>query len=280
MATELGTSASARPPLLTSRDRSSARAAYLDEESWDSLQLTAWVPLLDTSARNGCMQVVRGGHTPGVTATHACCVGGTWYVESTPSELETTLGVDMDDDVVTCEVGHLPPSPAISRHLPQPAPCRPFGLVAPPTHVTPPHPNLIHNPVCATCQVPLGSVLLLNNLIPHRSLPNLSEGIRWSLDLRWQRGGEPNGFHGLKPSMLMKRAGDEYNGSVAWGAWAAQERDGLQKRALRGEAGEEVEKLRGVDTTIAGPWMQTWPLIHQNRHTANWRPSRREQEQE
>lgn len=35
--------------------------AYMDEESWGELQLTAWVPLVDTNATNGCMQVVKGG---------------------------------------------------------------------------------------------------------------------------------------------------------------------------------------------------------------------------
>ena len=115
--------------------------ADLDEESWATLQVTAWVPLVNTNATNGCMQVVRGAHRSGGTATHACCAGGTWYTEVTPTELEATLGADMGRDVVTCEV-------------------------------------------------PYGSVLLLNNLIPHRSLPNYSRGIRWSLDLRWQRADE------------------------------------------------------------------------------------------
>lgn len=44
------------------------------------------------------------------------------------------------------------------------------------------------------CEVPLGSVLLLNNLIPHRSLDNMSNAVRWSLDLRWQDPGQPTGF--------------------------------------------------------------------------------------
>ena len=95
------------------------------------------------------MQVVEGGHKSGVTANHACCVGGTWYTEVIPEELEATLGCDMKQDVVDCPVSY-------------------------------------------------GSVLLLNNLIPHRSLPNNSDGVRWSLDLRWQRGGEANGFTGVK----------------------------------------------------------------------------------
>ena len=67
--------------------------SYLDEECWDKLQVTAWVPLIDTNTNNGCMQVVRRGHTSGVTATHACCVGGTWYTEVLPEELEATLGL-------------------------------------------------------------------------------------------------------------------------------------------------------------------------------------------
>ena len=32
-----------------------------------------------------------------------------------------------------------------------------------------------------------GSVLLLHKLIPHRSTPNLTDGIRWSMDLRYQK---------------------------------------------------------------------------------------------
>lgn len=52
--------------------------AYLDESCWSTLQLTAWIPLLDTNTQNGCMQVIRGGHRTGRAAHHTCCVGGTW----------------------------------------------------------------------------------------------------------------------------------------------------------------------------------------------------------
>uniref|UniRef100_A0A7S4VUJ7 Uncharacterized protein n=1 Tax=Alexandrium monilatum TaxID=311494 RepID=A0A7S4VUJ7_9DINO len=203
--------------------------AYLSEECWDKLQVTAWVPLIDTNLRNGCMQVVNAGHVPGVTCNHACCVGGTWYTEVIPEEMEATLGCDMSADIVTCEV-------------------------------------------------PFGSVLLLNNLIPHRSMPNCSEGIRWSLDLRWQRAGEPNGFHGLKDSILMKPAGRDWDGRVKWGEWAKQDRSKAQEQSLPQEMKELVQKVGQeegrfdetpeVDTTIVGPWMQTWSLLHHNRHTA------------
>lgn len=191
--------------------------AYLNEECWDKLQVTAWVPLVDTDYRNGCMQVLSGSHRSGGTAEHACCVGGTWYIETTPEEANATLGADVDMDVVTCEV-------------------------------------------------PFGSVLFLNNLIVHRSLPNDSDGIRWSLDLRWQRGGEPNGFHGLKDSLLMKRGGEPFNGTVDWGDWALFDRSQAQNEAMGMTGGKEI------DTAIAGPWMKRWPLVHENRHTATVDP--------
>ena len=192
--------------------------AYLDEECWDKLQVTAWVPLVDANATNGCMQVLRGAHRPGGTVTHACCAGGTWYVETTPEELATALGADLERDLVTCEV-------------------------------------------------PFGSVLLLNNLIPHRSLPNYSDRVRWSLDLRWQRAGEPNGFSSLKPSVLMKPAAipiDEFRGGadVRWGGWADVDRSAAQVAEVGAAAHAEF------DTTIAGPWMNAWPRLHDNRHTA------------
>ena len=38
-----------------------------------------------------------------------------------------------------------------------------------------------------------GDVLLLHKLIPHRSIPNRSGSIRWSLDLRYQQTGLPTG---------------------------------------------------------------------------------------
>lgn len=205
--------------------------AYLDEECWDKLQVTAWVPLVNTNLHNGCMQVVRGAHLSGITANHACCVGGTWYTEVTPEELEATLGCDMAKDVVTCEV-------------------------------------------------PRGSVLLLNNLIPHRSMENNSNGVRWSLDLRWQRGGEPNGFNRVKDSVLMKSAGDfaAWNGQVDWGDWATVDRTGLQEKALSaserdaikeaGQVEDRYDEDPELDTTISGPWMTNWNLIHHNRHTA------------
>lgn len=38
-----------------------------------------------------------------------------------------------------------------------------------------------------------GGVVILDPLLPHSSLPNLTDGIRWSFDLRFNRSGEPTG---------------------------------------------------------------------------------------
>ena len=162
--------------------------AYLDSSALHTLQPTAWIPLIDTNMKNGCMQVitkmtfkpslqksnyiaqmVSGGHKLGVTAKHTCCAGDTWYVDLAEDEMERSLGVDLKKDIVTCEV-------------------------------------------------PFGGVLFLNNCIPHRSLENYSDKIRWSLDLRWQKPGLPNGFYGLKKSVLMRKA-DDPKYKIDWKGW-------------------------------------------------------------
>lgn len=184
-------------------------AGYLEKGSWDKLQLTAWVPLVDATLHNGCMQVLRGGHRAGAVAGHTSCWGSTWYIDLPLEEAARTLGVDPDVDLVTCEV-------------------------------------------------PKGGVLFLNNLVPHRSLENYSDGIRWSLDLRWQRPGEDNGFYGLKDCIPMAR-GDDPGFKPDWAGWADVNRTELQMA--------EDAAVDPFDTTISGPWIGAWPLTNENKHT-------------
>jgi phytanoyl-CoA hydroxylase len=37
------------------------------------------------------------------------------------------------------------------------------------------------------CPLELGDVLCLNQMVPHRALPNCSDAVRWSLDVRYER---------------------------------------------------------------------------------------------
>lgn len=198
--------------------------AYLNKECWNVLQVTAWIPLIDTNKENGCLQVLSGGHRLGRTCKHNCCTGGTWYVELPIEEMESTLEMPVNDQTVV------------------------------------------------TCEVPFGSVLFLNNLIPHRSTENYSRNIRWSLDLRWQKPNEPNGFYGLKDSILMAKS-DDPDFKPDWEEWSKINRSKLQEAAVKDSIKNQIEELREkqeddpFDTTISGPWMHNWPIVHHNKHT-------------
>ena len=111
-----------------------------------------------------------------------------------------------------------------------------------------------------TCAVPFGAVLFLNNCIPHRSLENYSDSIRWSIDLRWQNPNLPNGFYGLKDTIVMRKA-DQPNYEIDWAGFAEVDRNALQ------EAGVGHTKVNEFDTTLHGPWMRRWEIVHHNQHT-------------
>ena len=99
-----------------------------------------------------------------------------------------------------------------------------------------------------TCEMPMGSLLLINQLIPHRSTENLSDQIRWSVDLRWQRPDEPSGFDTVKECLLMRTARDP-NYRIDWTAWARQNRiaDAMDQKPAD-----------PLDTTVTGPWLHRW----------------------
>ncbi|CAF0803587.1 unnamed protein product [Adineta steineri] len=199
--------------------------AYLNKECWNILQVTAWIPLLDANKENGCLQLLRGGHRPGLTCQHNCCTGGTWYVEVPVEEMEKTLNIPVNEQTIV------------------------------------------------TCEVPFGSVLFLNNLIPHKSMENYSKNIRWSLDLRWQNPNEPNGFYGLKDNILMTKS-DDKNFKPDWNEWSKINRTKLEEASVRESIKNEIKELKErqendpFDTSISGPWMHNWPIVHHNRHTA------------
>ncbi len=104
-----------------------------------------------------------------------------------------------------------------------------------------------------TCTMMKGSVLLLNNLIPHRSTENYADRIRWSIDLRWQKPGEPSGMEGIKEPILMRTASDPTY-KPNWEAWSAQSRQvGLHDVLAEGE-----RPVSDEDAIVTGPWMERW----------------------
>jgi len=104
----------------------------------------AWIPLVDATRENGCMEVM-----PGVAAG-----------------------------------GHLPHQAAGGTTL------VPEALPDAPTR---------------TLECPRGGVVFQSKFTPHRSTPNHTEDVRWSLDVRYQPAGTPTGrpFH---PAFLVRSA--------------------------------------------------------------------------
>ena len=100
-----------------------------------------------------------------------------------------------------------------------------------------------------TCEMALGSVLFINQLIPHRSLENRSDRVRWSVDLRWQRPHEPTGWEGYLDLVEMRRGGDP----VFRPDW-----DGFFAR--RAEAFEGFRDIGedSFDVNVEGPWLERW----------------------
>ncbi len=100
-----------------------------------------------------------------------------------------------------------------------------------------------------TCEVPLGGVLFINQLSPHRSLENYSDKVRWSVDLRWQRPDEPAGWEGYVDLLEMRR-GDDPDFRPNWDAYFAQ-------RAAAFEGFRNPGK-DDFDLNITGPWIERW----------------------
>ena len=175
--------------------------AYLAAGSEHTFQPTAWIPLVDANERNGCMQVLRGGHLPGRVFKH---------------KLENTRGAK-DSWYLYIEETDLPEGDIV------------------------------------TCMMPKGSVLLLNNLIPHRSTENYSNIIRWSIDLRWQRPGEISGMDYIKELILLRTARDP-NYQPDWEAWGMKSR----QVGLADVLAERDRAISEADTKVGGPWMARW----------------------
>ena len=102
-----------------------------------------------------------------------------------------------------------------------------------------------------TCEMKAGSVLFLHQLVPHRSLENFSEDVRWSVDLRFQNPKDDAGFHtGLVDPIIMRKS-DDSSYRPDWKAWFK----GVE---------EDHKKFRGLskkdefDSTVNGSWLDRW----------------------
>ena len=114
--------------------------AYLyPEEAGDTLVVNAWIPLVDATAENGCMQVLPGSHLLDLIPHNH---------RETPPGHKGSRGIANDE-------------------LPE-------GEVY-------------------TAEVAVGDALLTSERLVHRSTPNVSDTVRWSVDTRYCQLGLPSG---------------------------------------------------------------------------------------
>ena len=101
-----------------------------------------------------------------------------------------------------------------------------------------------------TCEVEFGSVIFLNQLIPHRSLENHSDAVRWSVDFRWQNPHLPTGQEGIVDPIIMRLDGDP-DFQPDWASWLAAY--GREHDRFRGKS-----KVDEFDPAYEGDWLKRW----------------------
>ena len=126
---------------------------YLQPDAAETFMVNFWIPLVDATRENGCMEVIAGSHrAPLLDHEHGMGPAGNFK------------GV-------------------IDEQLPHGE------------HVL--------------CPVRVGGVLLTQHKTMHRSLPNVSDHIRWSLDLRYSHPELPTGRQGVPGFIARSRRDPE-----------------------------------------------------------------------
>lgn len=78
---------------------------YLNDDSLNTMILTAWIPLLDTNENNGGMAMLDKTHADRVLAQHFCCTGNTHYIEIEEEEIERAFRCKVESETI-CNVDY------------------------------------------------------------------------------------------------------------------------------------------------------------------------------
>ncbi|RLJ59259.1 ectoine hydroxylase-related dioxygenase (phytanoyl-CoA dioxygenase family) [Litoreibacter meonggei] len=78
--------------------------------------------------------------------------------------------------------------------------------------------------------VPSGGAVLFHPLVPHASLPNISQGIRWSFDLRFNKTGQPTGRSHF-PDFVARSSAKPDSELHDWKAWRSMWQDARARLA-------------------------------------------------
>jgi hypothetical protein len=83
-----------------------------------------------------------------------------------------------------------------------------------------------------------GGIVFMHRYTPHRSTPNYSQGVRWSIDLRYQPTGQPTGrpFH---PAFVARSRSHPETVLTDHAEWARQ-----WEKALAASAGMQAHRVK------------------------------------
>ena len=123
---------------------------YLQSDASETFMVNFWIPLVDATVENGCMEVIAESHKV-----------------------------------------------PLINHVTELGPGRNFkGIVD----------EALPDGEQVQCPVPLGGVLLIQHKTIHRSVPNHSDHVRWSLDLRYSDPRMPTGRDGVPGFIARSKA--------------------------------------------------------------------------
>ena len=213
-------------------------SGYMKPNVWNVHQLVSWIPLVDTNLKlsNGCMQVIREGHKYGNIGTHTVCHGNTWHVDLSPNVIQSECLNDIPYDP---QFGHdMSYNYNNNNNNNNSSSFKYF------------------NDYIDTIEINKGDVLFINNIIPHRSMPNLSKSMntRWSLDLRWQNTKYPNGYD--KECLSVKNLNKQ-----VFNEWRSKSHSINHINSVN-----DIKFDKNIKPTIIGPWMKQWECKQMNRH--------------
>ncbi|MBT3344000.1 MAG: phytanoyl-CoA dioxygenase family protein [Gemmatimonadetes bacterium] len=143
---------------------------YLEADAEETFMVNFWIPLVDATVENGCMEIITGSHrTPRID--HADGMGPAGNFK----------GLDEDQ---------------------------------------------LPDGVRVMCPVRRGGVVLIQHKTIHRSVPNLSDHIRWSLDLRYSDPRQPTGRDDV-PGFIARSKADPARVCPSVETWQAIVNEGV-----------------------------------------------------
>ena len=157
-------------------------ACYVNPDAADSIAVTVWMPLCDSTSLNGAMQYINGGHIGAVLDSKLRVAKAVGAATNAGRTLEHVR-----------EAGwRVPGAPPTTSFMILTEDRLPDGEVV-------------------TVEVAAGEMILSSNMIPHQSLPNHSDSVRLSFDWRMQDMRLPHGW--------ARQAGSTAGKSEHGGCW-------------------------------------------------------------